>query len=299
VGYQPAGGLVKAGGDVSVLVGPTIRRRRLGSDLRRLRERRSLRLEEVASQLGVAPSTLSRIETGKAPTRTSYLALMLDLYGVHDADQRRGLMDLAREGQRRGWWVGSDDLLPAGTGTYLGLEAEASDLRAFQSEVVHGLMRTADYARAVITARRPGLEADQAERLVQVAMRRQDVLRGTDPIRLRLVLDESVLVRAVGEPGVMRAQLEHLIEAGRAPNVTVQVLPLARQHRQLSAGSFGILSFAEPDDADVVCATGFRGQVLVEQRAADVQAMRLVFDGLSASALSPAESARLIWTLIS
>jgi transcriptional regulator with XRE-family HTH domain len=299
VGYQPAGGLVKAGGDVSVLVGPTIRRRRLGSDLRRLRERRSLRLEEVASQLGVAPSTLSRIETGKAPTRTSYLALMLDLYGVHDADQRRGLMDLAREGQRRGWWVGSDDLLPAGTGTYLGLEAEASDLRAFQSEVVHGLVRTADYARAVITARRPGLEADQAERLVQVAMRRQDVLRGTDPIRLRLVLDESVLVRAVGEPGVMRAQLEHLIEAGRAPNVTVQVLPLARQHRQLSAGSFGILSFAEPDDADVVCATGFRGQVLVEQRAADVQAMRLVFDGLSASALSPAESARLIWTLIS
>ena len=282
-----------------MLVGPTIRRRRLGSDLRRLREQRSLRLEEVASQLGVAPSTLSRIETGKAPTRTSYLALMLDLYGVHDADQRRGLMDLAREGQRRGWWVGSDDLLPAGTGTYLGLEAEASDLRAFQSEVVHGLVRTADYARAVITARRPGLDADQVERLVQVALRRQDVLRGTDPIRLRLVLDESVLVRAVGEPEVMRAQLEHLIEAGSAPNVTVQVLPLASQHGQLPAGSFGILSFAEPDDADVVCATGLRGQVLVEQRAADVQAMRLVFDALSASALSPAESARLIGTLIS
>ena len=69
-----------------MLVGPTIRRRRLGSDLRRLREQRSLRLEEVAGQLGVAPSTLSRIETGKAPTRTSYLALLLNLYGVDDPD---------------------------------------------------------------------------------------------------------------------------------------------------------------------------------------------------------------------
>ena len=146
-----------------MLVGPTIRRRRLGSDLRRLREQRSLRLEEVASELGVAPSTLSRIETGKAPTRTSYLALMLDLYGVHDAAQRRSLMDLAREGQRKGWWVGSDDLLPAGTGTYLGLEAEASELRAFQTQVVHALVWTRDYARAVISARRPGLAADQAE----------------------------------------------------------------------------------------------------------------------------------------
>ena len=180
-----------------MLVGPTIRRRRLGSDLRRLREQRSLRLEEVASQLGVAPSTLSRIETGKAPTRTSYLALMLDLYGVHDADQRRALMDLAREGQRKGWWVGSDDLLPAGTGTYLGLEAEASDLRAFQPQVIHGLVRTEDYARAVIAARRPDLAPAQVERLVEVAVRRQDVLRGGDPIRLMLILDESVLLRAV------------------------------------------------------------------------------------------------------
>src|SRR5580693_8015183 len=87
----------------SVLAGPTIRRRRLGTDLRRLREARSLKLEEVAVHLGVAPSTLSRIETGKAPTRTSYLAVMLDLYGVTDASQRALLADLAREGQRRGW----------------------------------------------------------------------------------------------------------------------------------------------------------------------------------------------------
>ena len=277
-----------------MLVGPTIRRRRLGSDLRRLREQRSLRLEEVAGQLGVAPSTLSRIETGKTPTRTSYLALMLDLYGVEDADLRRSLMDLAREGQRKGWWVGSDDLLPAGMGNYLGLEAEASDLRAFQSQVIHGLVRTPDYAKAVIAARRPDLEHGQAEKLARVAVRRQDVLHGSDPIRLRLVLDESVLLRAVAGPDVMRAQLEFLIETGSVPHVTIQVLRLRRQIRQLPPSSFGILSFADPDDADVVCATGIRGQVLLEQRATEVQAVRQVFDAVSELALPPGESAQLI-----
>ena len=277
-----------------MLVGPTIRRRRLGSDLRRLREQRSLRLEEVAGQLGVAASTLSRIETGKAPTRTSYLALMLDLYGVDDADQRRSFMNLAREGQRKGWWVGSDDLLPAGMGNYLGLEAEACDLRAFQSQVIHGLVRTQDYARAVITARRPGLDPGQAERLVEVAIRRQDVLQGSDPIRLRLVLDESVLLRAIAEPSVMRAQLEHLIDVGHAPHVSIQVLRLGCQIGQLPPSSFGILSFAEPDDADVVCAKGLRGQVLLEHRPGDVQAVRLTFDALTELAVPPRESAELI-----
>ena len=277
-----------------MLVGPTIRRRRLGADLRRLREQRSLRLEEVAGQLGVAPSTLSRIETGKTPTRTSYLALMLDLYGVEDADLRRSLMDLAREGQRKGWWVGSDDLLPAGMGNYLGLEAEASDLRAFQSQVIHGLVRTPDYAKAVIAARRPDLEHGQAERLARVAVRRQDVLHGSDPIRLSLVLDESVLLRAVAGPDVMRAQLEYLIEAGSVPHVTIQVLRLGCQIRQLPPSSFGILSFAEPDDADVVCATGIRGQVLLEQRATEVQAVRQIFDAVSELALPPEDSAQLM-----
>ena len=282
-----------------MLVGPTIRRRRLGSDLRRLREERSLRLEEVAAELGVAPSTLSRIETGKAPTRTSYLALMLDLYGVHDAAQRRTLMDLAREGQRRGWWVGSEDLLPPGTGTYLGLEAEASELRAFQSEVVHALLWTREYARAVISARQPGLPADQTERLVGVGMRRQEVLLGGDPMRLRLILDESVLSRAVAAPAVMRSQLEHLIDASRALHVTIQVLRLRCPQRRLPAGSFGILRFAEPDDADVASSTGIRGQVLLEQRASEVREVRQMFDALSESALGPQDSAELIGAAIS
>jgi len=277
-----------------VLAGPTIRRRRLGTDLRRLREQSSLRLEEVAQHLGVAPSTLSRIETGKAPTRTSYLALMLDLYGVDDPEQRRLFMDSAREGQRKGWWAGSDELLPAGTGTYLGLEAEARALRAFQAQVVPELMRTEAYARAVVTASRPELAPEQVDRVVAVQLRRQEVLQGSDPIQLRLVLDESVLLRSLGPASVMREQLERLIRAGSQPMATIQVLGLAAAERPVLAGSFGILSFAEPDDHDVAYAEGIRGQVLLEQRESEVHAMRLMFDALSRSARSPRESARLI-----
>jgi len=274
-----------------VLAGPTVRRRRLGIDLRRLREQRSLRLEEVASQLGVAPSTLSRIETGKGPTRTSYLVLMLDLYGVDDADRRRFFLDLAREGQRKGWWVRFDDLLPAGAGNYLGLEAEAAALRTFQEQVVPGLLRSRDYGRAVMAARRPDLTSDQVERLLAVQMHRQEVLRGTDSIELRVILDESVLLRSIGTPSIMRGQLERLAEAGSEPTVTIQVLGLAATERPVLVGSFGILSFTEPADADVACAESIRGQVLLEQRSAEVQALRQTFDLLSMAAMSAPDSA--------
>lgn len=277
-----------------MLVGPTIRRRRLGNDLRRMRESRSLKLEDVASCLGVAPSTLSRIETGKAPTRTSYLSIMLDLYEVTDPAQRRLLADLALEGQRKGWWVDFEELLPAGAGTYLGLEAEASALRAFGAQIVHDLLQTEDYARAVIRATRPDLTAEQAERLASVQLHRQEVLAGSDRIRLHLVLDESALLRSMGTATIMRRQLQRLIEVGAQPTVTVQVLPLASPERQVLAGSFGILSFATPGDGDVLCSEGIRGQFLLEERELDLRAMRLAFDGLSRSALSPSKSASLI-----
>lgn len=127
---------------------PTVRRRRLGSELRRLRESRSLRLEDVAARLDVAPSTVCRIEIGKAPTRTSYLAIMLDMYGVDDPDERRLMEDMAMDGQRREWWADCSDLLPAGVGSFLGLESAASEVRVFAADVVPGLVQARGYAAA-------------------------------------------------------------------------------------------------------------------------------------------------------
>ena len=124
--------------------GPTVRRRRLGTELRKLRESNGYKLEEVAAQLGVAPSTLSRIETGKAPTKSAYLNQMLEMYGVTDPAQRQVLVDMAREGHRKGWWAAYDDVLPSGFDIFVGLEAETTGIRSYENSVVHGLLQTQD-----------------------------------------------------------------------------------------------------------------------------------------------------------
>jgi transcriptional regulator with XRE-family HTH domain len=276
-----------------VLVGPTIRRRRLGADLRRLREERSLRLEDVASHLGVAASTLSRIETGKAPTRTSYLSLLLDLYDVHDQGQRRAMADLAREGQRKGWWADCDDLLAPPVRSYLGLEAEAAVLRSFAIQVVPDLLQTEQYASAMYRASRPDLTPEQVKRLVSLRIRRQELLRGSGKHKLHLVIDESALLRSIGSALTMTGQLRHLLTlSGQAP-VTVQVLSL-KTVRPVLAEPFTVLSFTDKTDADVACATTIRGQVTFTQRDTEVRAMRTTFNALTRAAMSPAESAERI-----
>jgi transcriptional regulator with XRE-family HTH domain len=274
-------------------IGPTVRRRRLGTELRRLREAHSIKLEEVAEKLGLAPSTLSRIETGKAPTRTAYLTAMLDLYGVHDLAGRQILMDMAREGHRKGWWAAWEDVLPTGFGVYVGLEAEASSLRAYESSVVHGLLQTESYARVVSTAVRRRQTPEQIERLVALRMQRQEVILRADPIELWLILDETVIRRTMGGPELMRAQLNHLADASQWPNVTLQVLPFSAGPHPCLNGPFTIIEFPDRFDPDVVYTEGVAGQAYLE-RDRDVRIRAEAFDLLRAASLSPADSTDLI-----
>jgi transcriptional regulator with XRE-family HTH domain len=277
-----------------VAVGPTVRRRRLGSELRRLRESQSLKLEEVAERLGLAPSTLSRIETGKASTRTAYLHAMLELYGVTDPSQRQVLSDMARDGHHKGWWALWDGVLPTGFSIYVGLEAEAASLRVYESQVVHGLLQTQDYARAVMTTVRRRQTPEEIDRLVSLRIQRQDVLFRPDPLDLWIILDEGVLRRMAGPSEMMRAQLEYLYDATQRPNVTLQVLSFNSGLHPGLGGSFAIIEFPERFDPDVVYTEGVTGQAYIEERDRDVRARCEAFDLLRAAALSPADSARLI-----
>jgi transcriptional regulator with XRE-family HTH domain len=274
-------------------IGPTVRRRRLGSELRRLREARSIKLEEVAEQLGLAASTLSRIETGKAPTRTSYLHAMLDMYGVSDPAQRQALVDMAREGHRKGWWAAWERVLPTGFDVYVGLEAEASSLRAFESLVVHGLLQTEEYARSVMTTVRRKLGPEEIEALVALRMQRQDAILRAEPLDLWLILDEAVIRRTMGPPDLMHRQLLHLAEASLWPNVTLQVLPFCSGPHPSLNGPFCIIEFPERFDPDVVYAEGVHGHAYLE-RERDVRSCAEAFDLLRAAALSPADSTELI-----
>lgn len=279
--------------ETPVSIGPTVRRRRLGTELRRLREDHSLKLEEAADKLGLAASTLSRIETGKAPTRTAYLSTMFEMYGIDDPGMRQVLTEMAREGHRKGWWAVYDDVLPTGFGIYVGLEAEAAALRVYEDQVVHGLLQTEAYARTVMSAVRRRQTARQIDRLVELRMQRQEVLTREDPLRLWLILNEPVIRRMVGGPEVMSHQLAHLFEASQWPNVTLQVLPLSSGVHPALSGPFCILEFPERSDPDVVYAEGVAGHAYLE-RDADVRACAEVFDLLRAAALSPADTTEMI-----
>ena len=274
-------------------MGPTVRRRRLGSELRRLREDHSIKLEEVAERLGVAASTLSRIETGKAPTKSVYLTAMLEMYGVTDPAQRQVLVDMAREGHRKGWWSVYDDVLPTGFGIYVGLEAEAAGLRSFEGEAVQGLFQTPDYARAILREVQVRDTDEQVERLVDLRMKRQEVLDRNPPLDVWMILDEAVIRRTIGGPGVMRDQLARLVEASRKPNVTLQVLPFSTGSHAGLRGPFSILEFTERADPDVAYVESVAGIIYLEKER-EVRTAAEAFDRLRAAALSPGQSTDLI-----
>jgi transcriptional regulator with XRE-family HTH domain len=260
--------------------GPTVRRRRLGAELRRLREANSLKLEEVAEQLGLAPSTLSRIETGKAPTKTAYLTTMLGMYGIDDPAVRKVLVDMAREGHRKGWWSIYDDVLPSGFDIY-------------ETDVVHGLLQTTDYAAAVLRELRPRDSAEQVARGVDLRMQRQRLLDSDPPLDLWLILDEGAIRRNIGGAKVMRPQLEHLIQASRWSNVTLQVLGFETGAHAGLVGPFSILQFPERGDSEVAYTESVGGMIYLEKER-EVRACAEAFDRMRAAALSPAASIELI-----
>ncbi len=273
--------------------GPTVRRRRLGSELRKLRDANSLKLEEVAAELGVAPSTLSRIETGKAPTKSAYLNQMLEMYGVTDPAQRQVLVDMAREGHRKGWWAAYDDVLPSGFDIFVGLEAETTGIRSYENSVVHGLLQTQDYARAVLRELQPRQTAEQVDRQVDLRMARQRRLEEEPALDLWVIHDEAVIRRAVGGPVVMRGQLARLQEVAARPGLTLQVLPFESGAHAGLGGPFSILEFPDRSDSRVAHVESVGGFIYMEKER-EVRACSDAFDRLRAAALAPGASADLI-----
>lgn len=272
--------------------GPAIGRHRLGVELRQLRTARSLRLEDVAAKLGIVPSTLCRIETGQAPTKINYLCVLFDLYGIDDAARRDQMIKMAEAGRSKDWWADYASLLPAGTGTYLSLEAAAERVQGFAAHAVPGFLQTPGYAEAFIKATQPYKDTAEVSRLVTLHRRRQRMLH-RDGRRLDLVLDESILLRAVGSARVMAGQLAHLLTFAADPLVTLWVIRLTTV-RPMLCPSFTLLSLPDFAGPGVACVEGIGGQIDVSRRAADVDSMQSMFEALATSALSPAKSAKLI-----
>ena len=204
---------------------PAIRRTRLGSELRRLREQAGLTCEAVGRQLECSGTRVSRLETGRISVRPGDVREMLDLYGV--AGREAGdLVRLAREVRRKSWWHAYSRIVPPWFGSYLGLESEAGGLRDFQPMAVPALLQTEEYARAVLRAAPDGGAGDPAGLQVALRMQRQAILTRPSPPGLRVVIGEGALRAQAGGPAVMRAQLSRLAGLAARPAITLQVLPL-------------------------------------------------------------------------
>ncbi|NUP03289.1 MAG: helix-turn-helix domain-containing protein [Nonomuraea sp.] len=228
---------------------PTVRRLRLGQELRLLRERRKFTGASAARELGWSPSKVSRIEAAKTMPSAADIKAMAKLYHL-DGDRLDELFGLLRDAEQRGWWEDYEDSLPEEYIRLLGLEAEATVQRNWEPQLVAGLLQTEAYAREVILSARGIVRITHSgvrSRVEARLDRQQRVLHRTDPCQLNVVLDEAALMRRFGEPSVMREQMEHLLEMSLLPHVNVRVLTLDALH-PVNTGAFIHLKFTGFDD---------------------------------------------------
>jgi transcriptional regulator with XRE-family HTH domain len=268
---------------------PTLRRRELGFLLRQLRADSGLSVDAAAERAMFSQTKLSRLETGRVGASPRDIRDLLLVYGITDQAKREQLMALAREGKQRGWWQGFD--LPYET--YVGLEAEATLIRDYNTDIVNGQLQVEVYARAIFEAGEPPQDPATIDNRTEVRMKRQALLTQEGGPVFRFILDEGALHRPVGNPAVMRAQLAHLIEVAKLPSVTFRIIPLSIGAHPALDSVFAIVDFDSTSVNDVVYVEGAVGNIYLES-AADLDRYRKMWSRLEAIALSPEDSASLV-----
>jgi len=283
------------GADVPVDEGPTLRRRRLGAELKRCREAAGLTQENVSRHFEWHAAKVTRIETARVAVTARDVKDLLALYGVEDQDYREALMALARLSREKTWWTDYRDLMRPGN--FVGLEAEASSMRTWEPIVLPGLLQTEAYMRALMRSGRSSDPPKETDRRVSLRLKRQGRLRSPSPLILSAIVDESVVRRVIGGSDVMNEQLRHLIDTAQLPNVTLQILPFGAGEHPFLGGSAALLEFRETTHPDVVYLEGLAGD-LYEEQPSEVGRYRDEFDRLSAMALDHRLSLKMIEGLV-
>ncbi|MEW1546926.1 helix-turn-helix domain-containing protein [Streptomyces tsukubensis] len=271
----------------------TVRSRRLGADLRKLREAKNLKAEAVAHDMGFSRPKLSRIESGENKVSLNDLRALLQLYGVNEPGQVDHFVAAAREARKPGWWQRHSDSLPREYLDFIELEASAREIRTFQPILIPGLLQTPAYARAVIEANPAILPPADIESLVKIKQGRQKNLSGDEPPRLWAIIGESAIRQTVGGTAVMLEQLRHLEQAVVVPHVTIQVLPHSAGAHAGLTGGFVVFSFPSERETDIVCVETQTGTLYMDEPG-ERTAYGEIFDHLRAAAKNPADSLDLI-----
>ncbi|MCP2337452.1 helix-turn-helix domain-containing protein [Actinomadura rupiterrae] len=270
---------------------PTLRRRELGSRLRRLRTESGRSLEEVAEALLCSLSKVSRMETGQRVATPRDIRDLCQLYELTDAGTRDELMELSREARQHSWWRQYSDL--GQVTTLIDYQDGASSIIEYDTCLVPGLLQTPDYARATIRGMLPRISEEVLEERTEARMRRQSLLEQHDPPTLWVLLDESALLRHVGDEAILAGQLAKLLDKAQLPHVTVQVIPLDVGAHPGFNSAFSFVEFRDSTQTPVVYTEGLAGELYLEGRA-EIGRYREAVDHLRALALGPASSRNLI-----
>jgi DNA-binding XRE family transcriptional regulator len=270
---------------------PTVRRRRLARLMKEFREASGRSREAAAEHAGIAPITVTRIETGRHAPNASVVMELCHFYGI-ERERAEAMAGLARQARKRGWWVQHGATIPDWFEIYVGLESEVAEIRSYQPEVIFGLFQTEGYIRGLM-ASEASLGQDERERRILLRLQRQKLLTVPDAPKLWVVLNEAAVRRIVGGVGPMREQLEQLARLSTEPNITIQVLPFSAGAHPGNDGSFNVLRFPEAADPDVAYVQYRLGSIILEE-APQVREYIEVFDQLRARALGPDESRSLI-----
>ncbi|MQY16300.1 hypothetical protein SRB5_64980 [Streptomyces sp. RB5] len=273
--------------------GSVVRRILLGAQLRRLREDRGITRDAAGYAIRASESKISRMELGRVSFKARDVEDLLTLYGVVDEREREALLGLVREANVAGWWHSYNDVLPGWFPTYVGLEAASASIQVYEVQFVHGLLQSQSYAQAVVTAGQPTASTADIERRVGVRLERQKLLYAEDAPRLHAVLDEAAISRPYGGAGVMREQLEHLLDLTEMPNVTLQVVPFDYGGHAPDSGAFTLLGFPDGDLSDVVYVEHLTSAIYLD-KSEDVTRYHAAMDRLHRAALDPEETRELL-----
>ncbi|MFF9321092.1 helix-turn-helix domain-containing protein [Streptomyces sp. NPDC014735] len=272
-------------------VGPTTRRRQLGADLRRLRVRKGLTLEEAGARVGISKATLSRYEKKEGTVKWPAVDALCREYDASD-QERASLVELAKGARIQGWWRSLADSIPESMNLMLTLEDEVVTEDHYACMYVPGLLQTRAYAEAVHRASEMRCTDQEIRHMVDIRMKRQELLARAEPPHIWAVIDEAVIRRIVGGHAVMREQLQHLYTVAKQPQITVQVLPFKAGAHAAAVGSFVVLGGPTPE-LDVVYVDIIGGGLFME-KPQELARYRLAFEYLRAQALDIDLSAALL-----
>ncbi|MGW7719079.1 helix-turn-helix domain-containing protein [Streptomyces chartreusis] len=272
---------------------PTVGQVVLGKRLQELREASGLGREEAARALRVTAATVRRMETAEVALKIPYVQVLLETYGVPE-DEAEAFVSLAEEANQPGWWQRYHDVLPDWFSLYVSLEGAARIVRSYEPHFVPGLLQTEEYARAVLLAGTIGQTGpDTIERHVSLRMERQRLLERQDPPHLWVIMDETVLLRPVSGGGVMRDQLDKLLEFAERDRVTLQIAEFASGPHPGTYAPFTLFRFAEPELPDMVYTEYLSGALYLDSRK-EVAAHLEVLDHMSTAAASAERTKKIL-----